>query len=176
MASDKQADFDEITWINDYYHNSQVDPILVTDIEKVLRFSLMWNLFESEICNMLFQDCKIKDIINALITKDILNLKEFEDCIEYFRARYKDENKLQALAFRPDKKAQEMKSVVEQFITNTEKKASDIEAIIYIIYRLRNNMFHGLKPLPELKYQEGNFASANKFLAQFLDLHKKLNE
>jgi hypothetical protein len=44
-----------------------------------------------------------------------------------------------------------------------------ILAISIIIYRYRNNLFHGIKDIPKIDAQIENFKNANSFLISFLD-------
>jgi len=51
---------------------------------------------------------------------------------------------------------------------------SSIAALLIIIYRLRNNLFHGLKWAYNIQGQRSNFAHANYVLMTVLDVHGKL--
>jgi len=47
------------------------------------------------------------------------------------------------------------------------------EALIKIIFRLRNNLFHGEKDVGKLYEQNESFAYANQFLLNIVEKHKK---
>lgn len=50
---------------------------------------------------------------------------------------------------------------------------AQIEAIIIIIGRYRNNLFHGLKEISSIDLQKENFDIANEFLMTVLECNTK---
>lgn len=54
----------------------------------------------------------------------------------------------------------------------TNNSCDIIKAIIMIIYRYRNNLFHGEKAIASLPMQKDNFINANKFLIACLEATK----
>lgn len=65
------------------------------------------------------------------------------------------------------------KEFVESVLKRTEHNPVNIiEAILIIIYRLRNNIFHGEKELHTIHLQHDNFNCANRFLAEILTINK----
>ena len=54
----------------------------------------------------------------------------------------------------------------------TNNSCDIIKAIIMIIYRYRNNLFHGEKAIASLPIQKDNFIYANKFLIACLEAAK----
>ncbi len=49
------------------------------------------------------------------------------------------------------------------------------KALLFITFRLRNNLLHGEKNMVTLDTQEEYFRLANRLIAKFLDLHKRAN-
>jgi hypothetical protein len=51
---------------------------------------------------------------------------------------------------------------------------SRVAAVLIIVFRYRNNLFHGVKWLYKLKGQLGNFSTANDVLMKVLEQHGAL--
>ena len=62
---------------------------------------------------------------------------------------------------------QKVKSVLEGKVNAVD---DIVFALLIIIFRLRNNLFHGEKWVYKLDDQVDNFRNANQVLAKFLDL------
>src|SRR4051794_31927916 len=90
-------DFDEIEWLNTFY--GYPNAVQRKKIEKVLLFSLMWNLFESETCGKDFGIAKIAAEIKKLNASGALKREDFSEFLQYFQKRYSDDAKFQALRF-----------------------------------------------------------------------------
>ena len=59
-------------------------------------------------------------------------------------------------------------------MTGNEAAPDDVAAVaLIIVYRLRCNLFHGLKSLRELPEQRETFGYANTVLMRAIDLHER---
>lgn len=135
-------------------------------------FLLLWNIFERVICGKYANKNKFD--------KAIPHLKEFDDellesTIKYYKKEYIDFDKLQYLQFRARKSGIEMEELVTTTLTqpNNTSKDDKLKTIIYIIYRYRNNLFHGEKRIESLRYQKDIFKVANKILIETLKKYKQ---
>jgi hypothetical protein len=172
-----QQVFDVFDWLKKYFPS---DSIVEEDIPDVLNFCLMWNLFESKVCETLtdYSLTRFIDKIDYFIKK----LKNIEFLINgnqnnpfsYFEERYVTDGKVNykfnSLHFKSSDRKPLVKSVLEK---EEEDSCSILLALLIIIYRLRNNLFHGIKPIRELKEQNINFEVANRLLANILDVAQK---
>jgi hypothetical protein len=163
--------FNVLTWLDNYLQN--VPGINPEKINAITNFSLMWNLFESVLGNNTMSIQRISQIATLISTKDNCN-DFYREYFSYFKDRYVDEiGNTKAifnnLAFR----ANDKKDFVEQTLKSEGLNAAEaIEALLIIIYRLRNNLFHGEKELHTIHTQYENFNNANLFLSKLLDIHK----
>ena len=66
---------------------------------------------------------------------------------------------------KPDKK----ELVQEVLESDNPSKQNIIKALLIIVYRLRNNLFHGKKRLETLNTQIDNFKITNKLLATVIE-------
>jgi hypothetical protein len=99
--------------------------------------------------------------------------------LQFVMGRYIDDNneikpRFYNLNFRRgDRNAQELvENVLKKNLTDI---VSIAQALLFITFRLRNNLLHGEKNMITLDTQEEYFKLANQLIAKFLDLHKIAN-
>ncbi len=163
--------FNVLNWLNNYFPNAP--EFNRDDIKAVTDFSLMWNLFEFEMGNQQMSIQQIAICASQIVTKSPRN-NFYQKYLEYFQSRYINNisttnNLFDGLAFRPNDKKDFVANVL---IENDTNPSNIIEAILIILYRLRNNLFHGQKELHNIHTQHNNFNIANQFLAEVLTTNK----
>lgn len=135
-------------------------------LNEIKNFTLLWNIFESEIFNNSFS---INQLANVIRGKS-LNFVEFHEIFAYFQSRYIENgvtnNRFGFLNFRPrDREVLVSDALLENNVSGNDK----ILAIGIIVYRFRNNLFHGMKDFRFLNNQIENFSQANRYLQIILD-------
>ena len=138
--------------------------------EAISHFSLLWSFFEAE---SLGTNASAKAIIS--LTQDWasngrLKLKPFEKSLAHFRARYFANGipteHLDSLALRSN----DSPDLVHSMLKGEALSASDtVAALLIVVYRLRNNLFHGAKWAYGIRGQLGNFNHANAALMAALE-------
>ncbi len=173
----EKTEFDVIEWINTFF-DSTGSRIKEEDIKSVLHFALLWNMFESIGCNKSASIHTIQTFIENLFTQSRLNESDFARFLEYFQNRYIT-NGVTNTTFDSLKSSNEgtrerqARELAESVLKNKTTDVKDkVLALFYIVYRLRNNLFHGVKNVATLKSQIDNFNVANETLATVLDLTK----
>lgn len=149
-------------WINKRFGLS----LREKDLKSVRDFSLIWNIFEATVCETNFSIARVEQ---ALENRKF-DQAEFEPVLAYFKNRYVTNNavnqRFQQLHFRRNDRG----PFVEEVLLGRIKEAKQvILALSIIIYRFRNNLFHGLKSIREIDQQNRNFENANDFLKTLLD-------
>lgn len=160
--------FDPIKWINKYYGAPHsVDYAYLKD---VLCFTLIWNIFESELCNKEANFVSIKKGFDKYAKDSTVkpaNYLEFAceyrvwlqgttcDKLFYDRKLSKIENSIW--------------EEIHNFIKSTGCTQSDILTMLYISFRLRNNLFHGNKEVSRLYVFVDLFDVTNRLLSRILD-------
>lgn len=132
------------------------------------KFTILWEEFEKNYCS---NNCNSKKILAFSLTISVDNkiLKDFSKELhgrtEYFNEdieTYTNYNLIPQNAHRPKSK---YIKIMRDFINLDELVNSDwICGALLCIYRIRNNLLHGLKELSELNGQMGLFKSMNKVL------------
>ncbi|MCJ7553556.1 MAG: hypothetical protein MUO34_06690 [Ignavibacteriaceae bacterium] len=163
--------FEVLDWLNIHFPN--VPDFNRDKITAVTDFSLMWNLFESELGHNGMNIQRISQIAQIIADKSSGN-NFYNDYYQYFKTRYTIDKKttneiFNKLAFRPN----DQKDFVATVLKSEDQNAENIiKAILIIIYRFRNNLFHGEKELHNIHTQYENFNWANSFLAEILTINK----
>ena len=134
---------------------------------ELLEFLILWNLFEKRLFNKRFS-------IAAAIRNDVkVSSVSLDDAFDYFKKRYiengRTNSKFDALSFRRNDKKSNVVNIlcgVPDVILNRST------AVQIIIYRLRNNLFHGLKEVETLSSNKSTFLIVNEFLLSCLEENK----
>jgi hypothetical protein len=136
-------------------------------------FTAMWSFFESSLCanrasiaafERALENCNPDQASeSALLTLD--------ECLAFWRFRYRAPDgfntRFAGLHFRPGDPKGLVESVLQGRATD---KRSELLALLVIVYRLRNNLFHGLKTLEMLNDQVQNLLTACRCLAAILEI------
>lgn len=177
--------FNVIKWLNHIiYGVREKTKVATVDIENILYFALVWNIFEDELTNAKSlaangDDGKSLNIgeierqVNILGNQNLLKMDTFKPFLEKFRNRYIHDGKPTNFEFnfqnRP--KENEAKRNLEDVLTNDQTDVKKVVfALLTIAYRLRNNLIHGVKEVAELPEQNDNFAVINEMLAKFIEI------
>lgn len=156
-------------WINNNFHSTSKD----NDFNAIKDFLLLWSLFEDKVFHNNFIIDRAASLINEKNEND-LNVPEFNKVYIYFKQRYCINNVIlfeifENLHFRGN----DRKAFVKQTLLAPNPSIQDkVLTSMIIIYRFRNNLFHGLKDMTNIKSQKNNFIHANKFLMKFMELFR----
>lgn len=135
-------------------------------VVEIGRFSVLWNCFERFQCDNFCSPSKIKNIssnINidkdkeCLFAKDLNNRRNFFNMIiaDYVQEGLYPEGARQA-------NTEEDKRLINDFLNNPEGNST--AGCLLAIYRIRNNLMHGLKQIEDLNNQLDLFKSVNEVL------------
>jgi hypothetical protein len=162
-------EFGVFDWLKRYFPYANV---VEDNMSSVLHFCLMWSLFESKVCERHASVGKMKSFTKGLNKTESLKQRDFDPYLLYFQKRYLNHGRTND-RFDKLRISGMNRELVESVLKKEEtKNSSVILALLIIVYRLRNNLFHGEKPIITLHNQSMNFNVANRFLAEVLDLHK----
>lgn len=151
-------------WINNRFNTNFTDD----DLSSIKDFSLIWNVFENVVCQNRFN---LQSIENGIINHQ-MNADNFNAHLQYFKQRYVTNGILNPrfpyLNFRQN----DRRPLIEDVLLGVNTNNNDIIlALIIIVYRYRNNLFHGLKNMQKIDQQKDNFDNANNVLKIFLNYY-----
>jgi hypothetical protein len=136
-------------------------------------FMLLWSHYEAEALHTEGNANAIVHAVKLLREQEKLTLEPFRPPIEHFSNRYYDGTKLTSAFDELRLKVNAHKTLVESVVRGQSSDEVEIlSAILIIVLRLRNNLFHGTKWSYGLQGQYQNFCSANNVLMTVIDLHR----
>lgn len=145
------------------------------ELKAITYFCLLWSLFEARVLEKFADIEKITGAVIAMKQRGRISEGCCKDAFEYFQDRYTNgdsfNEKFEALNFREGDKRGFVEDVLMNRVSDPDP-ALILEALLIIIYRLRNNLFHGEKWDYGIKCQKENFRQANNVLMRVMDLHQ----
>ena len=169
--------FDELKWIMDFFGNG-VD-LKTEGIDRVRNFSLLWNLFETYACNKRADINSISKAVDTINAREPITNELISTHIDYFSNRYFNldgtpKEKFEGLKFRNGQTDQAAKQQVTLTLTRVQNNpVENLKSLLFILYRFRNNLFHGEKEVIRLNAQIDNFIIANDILTKVLTIMKR---
>lgn len=143
------------------------------DRRAIFDFAFLWSLFESQVMGNFAQADRIRGKVDEWAGAGNLDADLYDGALDYFRKRYFADGKLtyhfDLLFLRKSDHPEVVKAVIEGANNDPRDR---VLALLMIVWRLRNNLFHGAKWAYELRDQLDNFTHANSVLMGILD-HQK---
>jgi len=141
------------------------DALRPETFDVISSFTLMWNFFEGVMCANRAHIGAF-EILSDKISQHLSLSAEIEAAVRFWAARYVSganfNHLFQGLHFRPRDCPERVEAVLRGEKTDPR---SQLLAVMIITYRLRNNLFHGLKTIDTLNEQAPNLAIACRVLA-----------
>lgn len=140
--------------------------------EVISDFAMVWPLFEAKVLNSNARPVTIIRVSASWAAAGKLGGNPYADALSYFQARYVANGQLtdrfQHLNFRNE----DREELVRRILLGQSNAPSELAAAcLLIVYRYRNNLFHGLKMNYALAEQEENFRFATAVLMKAVDIH-----
>ncbi|WP_097064087.1 hypothetical protein [Sphingomonas guangdongensis] len=146
------------------------------DRRAIYDFAFLWSLFEARLQGGFARSNTIRDMVDGWRDANTLDIAAHADDIAYFRQRYFANGELTGhypyLNLRPGDHPAIVQSVLDG---SSEAPRDQMLALLMIVWRLRNNLFHGAKWAYALQDQLDNFTHANAVLMRLLDQHGGLH-
>jgi hypothetical protein len=135
------------------------------DREAIFDFALLWSLFEAKALETRASSESITRVVQEWALQGNLADGDFGEGLAYFSNRYfpdgVESNCFSGLNLRSNDNPEFVKRVLRsRNNTNVETAA----VVLIITYRLRNNLFHGVKWVYNLSGQRSNFEHSNRAL------------
>lgn len=139
-----------------------------------MHFSLLWSYFEAEALGTNGSSNRIETWLRSLYDCGKLDTERFACALTYFKERYfcngQFTQSFHSLGLRENDKL----DLVTNVISGRNVVPIDgVVALFIVIYRFRNNYFHGPKWAYHLQDQLTNFKSANESIMTIIDMSRK---
>ena len=145
------------------------------DRRTIFDFAFLWSLFEAEIMGANASVDRITEKADAWVAADPLGADLYYTELAYFRDRYFANGELTYHYSFLNLRRSDHPELVEAVIRGVNNDPRDrMLALLIIVWRLRNNFFHGAKWAYQIKGQRENFIQANVVLMRVLECHGEL--
>lgn len=141
----------------------------------LMHFSLLWSLFEGEVVHTSASVNSIGQTVTRWDQAGLLTAETFAVENAYFKDRYFANGELTYRFGHLHLERSGNPQVVRDVLSGHDASSASIAAaMLIIVLRYRNNLFHGEKWAYELREQRDNFAHANAILMRAIDLNRRV--
>ncbi|WP_219930816.1 hypothetical protein [Alcaligenes faecalis] len=135
------------------------------DRRAILHFALLWSLFEARGLQTRASAQAILALVHERKAGGRLDAAAFQSSLAYFQQRYFVEGQFTEHFYGLNLRNNDNPTLVKQVLSGSNSDPGDsVAALLIVIYRLRNNLFHGVKWAYGIQGQRSNFEQANNAL------------
>lgn len=157
----------ELEWLQNNRYYDEVDE---SKLKSIFYFSLIWNVYEKELCD---KEGKIRQHSedHSVAFAEKLNPNLLAGVFDYFKNRYVSNNGLPTEHFNTfEFQVEQIKAEVFECLSGANPSIEEkLKALLCIAFRLRNNLFHGVKDVGKLYEQNENFRQINLLLMNLIE-------
>lgn len=160
---------DTKNWIN---HNIHDGHKVNDSYQSIADFCLMWALFEgTELHRVENTVDELEEVANRLYYQ----IRGIEPALDFWSDRFTESGefnqKFRKLRFSHAPHEALVKSVLLKENTN---RSDILHALLLIVYRIRNNLFHGEKDITRIFNQKSNFINSSYLLQRVIESSNRL--
>ncbi|MFN8489450.1 MAG: hypothetical protein U0350_17845 [Caldilineaceae bacterium] len=160
-----------VKWFADYLDEEEKAVRILLQDKSALSFLMTWSIFET-ICfgnYMKYKD--VQEFPKRVIAKAGFARHMFDEAITHFHSRYQDKQLYKNLIFEARNDSEDVKTMLNKNLS----QVSDNEGIClltFVVYRYRNNIFHGNKGVSSWLQFTTEINLCSKSMQNFIDLLK----
>lgn len=134
--------------------------------QSIADFCVMWALFEgTELHGIEVAVDELTNVANRIAT----SIQNIQEQLDYWKNRYVEDGHTNNRFMHLNLNHAPHRDLVTQVLTEAEDNQENIVlALLLITYRLRNNLFHGVKDITRIRHQTENLNNASEFLKNVL--------
>lgn len=140
--------------------------------DAISHFTLLWSAMEGRVLQTNANPTSLVDAVKAMAQNGQLDVEAYQGSLAYFRDRYFQDG---AFTYHFDQllfRSRDRRPLVEAVLCGKENDpVSVLCALLLVVYRLRNNLFHGAKWAYGIKGQQANFTHGAEVLMRVLEVH-----
>lgn len=146
------------------------------DRNAIRSFAFLWSLFEAKLMGRQASARRIAQAVKEWDDAGTLGAELYDGEVAYFRERYFRDGKFTSLFYGLRTRKGDMPALIAAGISgDAEAPRERVLTVLLVIWRLRNNLFHGEKWAYGLQGQFANFTHANAVLMRVLERHADLH-
>jgi hypothetical protein len=135
----------------------------------ISHFALLWSLFEARALQTSASASKILSVVHEWAAQGRLKSEAFAESLRYYRQRYFTNGQPTEYFAGLNLRKTDNPTLVQEVLTGTNNNPADaVAGLLIVVYRLRNNLFHGVKWAYGIQGQRSNFEHANQTLMSAL--------
>ena len=163
-------------WLNNYAPGYK--ELSERERRAIMDFAMLWSLFEAQVLNENGSANAIVSKVHEWYGRGLLAREQFEPFLRYFVERYVAEGALNSRFAHLHLRNNDHRDLVERVLlaaaNNENLSLVEVAAVpLIIVWRYRNNFFHGIKWAYQMRDQFDNFNKANHLLMLALDIHRR---
>lgn len=158
-------------WLNRYAPGLQA--LTPEERDAITHFSFLWTMFEARVLETRASANAIVKTSRRWGGNGLLAADTFGDELAYFRHRYVADGTFTRHFYHLHLRRSDAPALVKGVLIGEDAPPEEIAAaVLIIVYRFRNNLFHGVKWSYELQGQLKNFTHANAALMRAIEMHE----
>jgi hypothetical protein len=140
------------------------------DRKAIMDFAFLWSLFEAKVMENFARAAAIRGKVDEWAIGGTLQADAHEEALRHFATRYFVDGRLTYHFEKLHLRSSDFPELVKSVLSGQSDEPRDrVLALLMIVWRLRNNLFHGMKWAYELRDQRENFRHANATLMRVLE-------
>lgn len=168
-----EGTMDPIKWLDS--HAPGFTQIKEDERQAILDFALLWSFFEARAMQTSGSSRRIRALANKWGASGLINVNDFAAPLAYFRQRYFNNGQPTVFYHGLQLRKNDFPSLVADVLRGDVTTPSDtLSALLIVVFRLRNNLFHGTKWAYGIQDQLTNFKYANAILMGALAINGPL--
>jgi len=170
-SNSSTTSFDVESWIkNTLPDASSLESVTLKAVEG---FVILWNIFERSICSKKKNERNMVEAFQR-ITQNLPNTAKLEESVNkslsFYQDRYVQGREMKPTFYNLHFQRSDRQDYVEAVLKGSVIEFSGkVLTLLIIAYRIRNNLFHGLKAVVEWNEQAENIAEASRVLSFMIE-------
>ncbi|WP_122257841.1 hypothetical protein [Pseudomonas amygdali] len=145
------------------------------DRRAIFDFSFLWSLFEAQVMDSFAQAKTMANRVDGWAADKKIYPEVYEEALAYFRKRYSLNGEKTDHFYHLNLRESDYPELVSYVISGeTDDPRDSMLCVLMIVWRLRNNLFHGSKWAYQIRGQLDNFTHANAVLMRILERYGRL--
>lgn len=157
-----------VFWLASYFNTNDIQIREMLDSQLATSFLMIWPIMENKVFGGFFKSIKISDFVD----NHYLRYEEFvtENGVKHFYNRYKDKNKLRNLCHSDRFCKNSVKLIIEKDYNDLSNKEK-LTLMLFVVYRFRNNIFHGNKGIKAWRNYTTEINFCINFMMKVIDVY-----
>lgn len=154
-------------WLASYLCQEESQVATLLNNRTATRFLIAWSIFESDCFDRFFQFKNLNDYSKKVVETSGCQRESFADALRHFHARYQEPRRYNNLMH--EQKSPELKQILEKHV-ETLTPSEGIFLLVAVIYRYRNNIFHGNKGVSSWLQFRKQIDWCTKIMQELIDI------